>query len=355
VSGQPTVSRQAVLLIPGLRLYSQGEILDQFVSSLANSVQSQDCSKSTDARVAGLTGKRITCTPLDSNAQSREIDVFEAYYADLIPDVATASPLLKLRQGTALMAFWFFSRIWLAFSRKIYLAGSGLVTALLLLLWYVSVLAVGLAAVGNLPVSPDQAVLYRSAEILGNLGESLGSWSLWLGLGTLLSVLKVGRLANMSNFVRTFLQDRETSNQVRARSREPLRQILMSGEYDRLTVVAHSFGTVIAVDLMSDFPGANGVGVRTITLGGAVAVFSYVSSWLSKRTEVCQQNRHIASWIDYSSPSDWLGDEMPFQSTTFPFTKNRIDEMGGWLSRMSGRTHLGYFHRREVMEEVIRI
>jgi hypothetical protein len=346
------MTREAVLVIPGIRPAKQGEHLQVFLDGMRGAVEIADLSGPADAEIDGLKGKRVQCRFLQSGDE-KEIDIYECFFADLVPDLATAQPLIRLRDGTRLIFFWFFSGIWKGFRRNSYLASSGLVSSVMLLLWYFAVLAVGLSAIGSLPVDPENRLLAEAATAVGRLGAVFGEWSVWIGVGTILSFLRIGRIANISHFLRLYLATEDVRNTIRLRVREPLLQILKRSEYSRLTVVAHSFGVLVAIDVMADFVQKSGPKVSVVSIAGPAGVLMYVSTWLKQELDRCQNNPAIASWADFSSHSDWMGGSVPFEQPVFPFHAVGVPDLGGWTKRFTGGTHQAYFNRREVMESVI--
>ena len=272
-------TREAILLIPGIRPAKQGEHLDVFVDGMRGAVESAVCSSPSAAEIEGLKGKRIACRFLRDNSE-KEIDVYECFVSDLVPDLANAAPLPKLRDGTRLIFFWLFSGIWRALRNNKYLALTALASSIMLLLWYGAVLAVGLAAIGNLPVDDQSGLLSQGMKAIASFGDRLGKWSVWIGIGTILSFLRVGRVANISHFLRLYLEDEEIRNAMRSRIREPLYQLVTKGEYARVTVFAHSFGVLAATDVMADFVHEGDPKVRVISLGGPVAVVLKVGTWV---------------------------------------------------------------------------
>jgi hypothetical protein len=344
--------REAVLLVPGIRPSQQGEHLDTFVSGLQGSVEIARCSNPSPAAIEGLKGKCMTCRFL-AGGEEKQVDIYECFLSDLVPDLANAAPLLKLRDGTRLIFFWLFSGIWRAFRRNKYFALTALASSLMLLVWYLAVLAVGLTAIGNLPIDPENRLLAQAAAAVGRIGASLGQWSVWIGIGTLLSFLRVGRIANISHFLRLYLESEDVRNAIRLRVRDPLYQIIEKGEYSCVTVLAHSFGVLVTTDVMADFVQTGAAKVHVISLGGPVAVLLKVGSWVQRELDKCQKNSAITSWVDFSSDSDWMGDRMPFSQPVFDFRHETLDDMGGWIKRFTGGTHHVYFNRQEVTECVI--
>ena len=344
--------REAVLLVPGIRPARQGEHLDTFVSGLLGSVEIARCSTPSAGAIEGLKGKCVTCRFLASG-EEKQVDIYECFVADLVPDLANSAPLLKLRDGTRLIFFWIFSGIWRAFRRNKYFALTLLASSVMLFLWYSAVLTVGLTAIGNLPIDPENHLLSQAAAAIGSLGKSLGHWSVWIGIGALLSFLRVGRIANISHFLRLYLESEEVRNAIRMRMREPLYQIIEKGEYSRVTVLAHSLGVLVATDVMADFVLTGSAKVRVISLGSPVSVLLKIGFWVQQELNKCQRNAAIASWVDFSSDSDWMGDRMPFSQPVFDFKHETLGDMGGWIKRFTGGTHRAYFNRQEVTECVI--
>src|SRR5690606_11823942 len=98
------VLRDAIVLVPGARIAQQGAHLDVLINGLRNSAESVRCGDVSPALIAGLKGKRLPCTFVKTG-ETKQVDFFECYMSDLVPNLSQQSVLIKLRDGTKVLLF----------------------------------------------------------------------------------------------------------------------------------------------------------------------------------------------------------------------------------------------------------
>jgi len=342
--------RDAIVLVPGARIAQQGEHLEVLLEGLRNTAESVRLGEASPALIAGLKGKRLPCTVV-ATGETRQIDFFECYLSDLVPNLSQQSPRVKLWEGTKVLSFWFTSGMWKALRRHPYLVLSAIVSSVGFLLWYFSVLALGLTALGELKPPEGGGVVPHVLSLAALWGKRLGNWMVWLGLATVLGLSRADRLADIGHFLRRYLTCDELRGKFRNRLREPLYQIVDSGEYRQVIVLAHSFGTLVAADVLADFKPRGGPKLGVITLGSPIAVLLGMAAWLPEELKRCSENATLQFWVDFSSGSDWMGAPVAFErEPVFSFIPIALRDMGGFVDQFTGGAHRAYFHRREVTE-----
>lgn len=342
--------RDAIVLVPGARIAQQGEHLGVLLEGFRKAAESVICGAESEALIEGLKGRRLPFTFV-ATGETRQVDFFECYLSDLVPSLSQQSPLVKLREGTKVLLFWFTSGMWRGVRQHTYLVLSAIVSAIVFLLWYFSVLALGLTALGEFKPPEGSPLFAHAVSLAADWGKRLGSWVMWLGLATVLGMARADRLADISHFLRRYLTSDELREEFQYRLREPLYQIVRSGEYARVTLLAHSFGSLVAADVLAGFKHTGGPKVGVITLGSPAAVLLHMTTWLPDELKRCSENDDIEFWIDFSSCSDWMGAPVRFEGAlAFPFAPIELRGMGGLAAQFTGGAHRAYFHRREVME-----
>lgn len=270
-----------------------------------------------------------------------------------MPRLSTAKALTKLVSGTKLILFWLLSGVWTRLFTNTYMTIPSLVTAGMLLLWYFGVLVVGFTAVGELPLGGESEPLARAAAYIGGFGQAIGNWSVWVVVGAVLSFLRIARLVDLSHFVRLYLDESPIRNAVRQRVLDPLYRVMESGQYERVTVLGHSFGVMIATDVLADFTRKGTTEVRFVTLGGPLPLLLSVKSWVGREIQKCKRNLSLSSWTDFYSPTDWMCSQSPVENASYPTSARHLPDLGGWMKRASGETHQAYFSNQEVMEYLL--
>jgi hypothetical protein len=346
-------SKEAIILVPGIRPAQQDEQLDVLIGGLRKSAESVRVSETSVASIDGMKGKRVTCT-VRATGETKTIDFYECYLSDLVPRLSERRALPKLWEGTQILFFWAFSGLWKSLRAEPYLVLSAIVSSGVFLLWYFSVLALGLTALGEMKLEENSGLLLQAVKLASFLGAALGNWGLWLGLTTLLGLVRADRLADIGYFTRSYLGSDLFRGTIRSRVRDPLDRLTTSEQYSRVTVLAHSFGALVATDALAQFKYRAGPALGVITLGAPTVVLRNMAEWVPRELLTCARNSQIQFWLDFSSKSDWMGSQMDFgEKPTFPFVSARLRGMGGFLDQFTGGAHRAYFSRQEVVECLI--
>ena len=366
--------RRAIVLIPGLQREERFHRRDILISNL-ETVERHPLARGEDVSAGGETGLRLNLAALrgaGGAAQAPEIaslDVFEAYWADMIPEQVEQAPWTKLLQGFELVGYWVLSlRTWQAVANSLR-SGSSLIAVglvmggLTLVAWYLM-----LAVLIGQTVAPGGEVPEELAAIplVGDLVHLFGVASGWLAanawwavLPFLLAMLQVDALVLLARFIKDYFENREDDSGVGLRDRLRRRiagtlEAVLAADYDEVVVLAHSFGTVIATDILADWPHeADLKRLSLVSLGSPITVLRYRSSWLeSERREVLGKRR-IATWIDYFSPSDWLCGAVTGHRESYGEAMSRkLTFEAPWPQKLSGRTHLLYYRDPRVLEQL---
>lgn len=131
------------------------------------------------------------------------------------------------------------------------------------------------------------------------------------------------------------------------RVREQLQARLDPSEYSSLTVVGHSFGSVVAVDLFADLPPV-GVPVRILTMGSLLEILGKQAPWLKGEVATLSQRGDLVEWVDIKSHSDWFasGADIPESPVCREAT---IGSYGTFPDKLAARVHARYFDNQEAV------
>lgn len=199
----------------------------------------------------------------------------------------------------------------------------------------------------------------KLAKEIGNFGEKMGGWSVWLVASALLSLIPVNAGVDIFDFARRYLEDDTDGRILRAKIRQRisviLDDVLNENIYDRVTVLAHSFGVVIATDMLADYQHSKPI--RYISMGGALKALSYKSEWVEKEIKKCLSNDSLEVWIDCYSDQDWLCTKTPIpdgcSSKKIQYKKNNLKF--SLLKQISGKSHEHYFTDENVLKTILDI
>jgi hypothetical protein len=366
--------RRAIVLIPGMMREERFHRRDILISNL-ETVERHPLIRGAEVNAAGETGLRLTLAPLrGAGAPPQEpplasIDVFEAYWADMVPDQGEQAPWTKLAQGLELVGYWVFSlRSWQAVVMSLR-SGSSLIAiglimgGLTLLAWYLMLaVLVGQAVAPGGVVPDDLKNIPLVSDLVAAFGRATGwiathAW--WAVLPFLLAMLQVDALVLLARFIKDYFENREDESGVGLRDRLRRRiagtlEAVLGAGYDEVVVVAHSFGTVIATDILADWPHAADLKrLSLVSLGSPIGVLRYRSAWLESERREALDPRRLVSWIDYFSSSDWLCGAVTGHRESYGAEMSRkLRFEAPWPQKLTGQTHLLYYRDPRVLEQL---
>ncbi|MBN8227300.1 hypothetical protein JYK02_07225 [Corallococcus macrosporus] len=320
--------------------------------------------------IQGASGLQLQVTRHEDRS-TRSLDVYEAFWADLIPSLTRMGLKDRVLGGLELLAYWLFSGVWKGFRQRKVLTTSIVSGLVLLLFWYTSTLILFFSALKQDPTFPAMALpdttvrsansmLRHLADVVAPAASTLGSWKGWVLLSLLMGALPVHRAVDVANLVHRYLTDKLMRNGVvglrtdlRHRVHATLRAVVESGAYSRVTVVAHSFGAAMAVDVLADFRSSSSTAIRLVTLGGPLELLARRAEWFEKEIQRCADNGQLIQWIDFHSDEDWFCTKTPFRADDTRLIHRPIQQKASLGARMSGETHNRYLGDARVLQALL--
>lgn len=375
VSANDRIRRHAIVLIPGFRREERFFRRDILVRNLLMIERFPLC-ESGEVEVAGEQGKRLVSRPLRRNDAAAgqeagspnavsEIDIFEAFWADMIPESADRTPWQRLLWGFEIISYWVFNwRSWTAFGTSRYITLGLFAGGTLLVLWYISLALLAAQAIGQNPPEFLKAVPVLAPVFTAfvTTAAKFGSWQLWIVIALILPFLKVDELIMLASFIKDYFQNKpdETEVGLRHRLRKRVQATLENvyeSDYDEVTVLAHSFGTVLAIDLMADWPHLRDLSrTRLVTMGSPAAVLAHRSPWLAQEIRRLSERKEIAAWDDYYANTDWLCTAIPGRDNfAGAGAGHQIDFETRFLEKLTGQTHLLYYRDGRLLEDLVQV
>ena len=366
--------RRALVLIPGMMREERFRRREVLVSNL-ETVERHPLTRGEEITLGGETGLRLTLMLLRGGDGARQappfasIDVFEAYWADMIPEQAEQAPWTKLFQGLELVGYWVFNPgTWRAAVHSLrhgslLIALGLLMGGLTLVAWYVMLaVLVGQAIAPGGRVPEELAAIPVLSDLVhayGIVSDWLAAHAWWAVLPFLLAMLQVNALVLLARFIKDYFENREDKNGVGLRDRVRKRiagtlEAVLAADYDEVMVVAHSFGTVIATDILADWPHeADLKRLSLVSLGSPIAVLRYRSAWLEQERRAVLEARRLPAWVDYYSPSDWLCGAVTGHRERYGADMSRkLAFEAPWPQKLTGQTHLLYYRDPRVLEQL---
>ena len=369
--GRP--SRRAIILIPGLRREERFLRRDILVNNL-ETVERHPLRRVGDVVVDGEPGLRLAYEPLRRGGDEDDpprcgtshVDVFEAYWADMIPEQSDMSPWAKLLNGFELVGYWVFSlRSWRAVIGSLRsgsaMIGLGLISgALTLIAWYLLlVVLVGQAVAPGGVVPPALAfpIIEDFVAAYGRAAGAVATHAWWAFVPFVLTIMQVDAIVLLARFIKDYFENKEDENGVGLRDRlrkrvtGSLRAVLAAG-YDEVVVVAHSFGTVVVTDILADWPHRDDFDrLVLVSMGSPIAALRYRSTWLEGERARVLQRDGLTRWIDFFAPSDWLcGAYTGHQGRYGEAMSRRLSFEAPWPQKLAGLTHLSYYRDPQVLD-----
>ncbi|MDJ0736869.1 MAG: hypothetical protein QNJ47_22850 [Nostocaceae cyanobacterium] len=344
-SSSNTISTEAVIFIPGLSGEEKGYLFDILCEGLENQ-EWLDLKLIGEVNIPGHSSKRFGV--YSQQTLLKQIDIYEAFWLDIIADQRLSNKdfRTKLLGGTDLLIYWLFSPVWKAFYEAPSLIIGLLLSLLTLVFWYYGILVTLIKEVGENNHVFEQVIPINWGENATFIGQILDGWSFFIFIGIILSILgsfSVDKLIDKAHFVKRYLGNVGgilLRNKIRSRLRKITDDVLYN--YDKLTIVAHSFGAIIATDLLADYDSTKQV--EYITLGASLKLLSYRSKWIKKEIKKCLDNQFISEWNDFYSMQDWLGGKTPISSVSNS-AKIKFHEFPiqcSFIDRLLGITHIAY-------------
>ena len=314
----------------------------------------------------------------ESGAEN-ELHLYEASWGDFFTPLTNQKLLTQMRRGFQLIRHW--ARIPVLKLKNAYIVSGGLLTALGLILWWFGLISGGL----NMATLPSGALL--SDWIQGDLSDAtsseiflrtyLATWMSWpacltsLGIGALLNT-RLNQVVNILNFAFEYQTEENLREAIWNRIHQTAEEVLKSGKYERITFLSHSFGTVIHIDLMSDFKYSGPTEIRHITTGSPAAVMSIADAASLDRFQAALSNPTVKghNWKDFYSESDWMCTAMPDASQQYSFGEPKFQATARLIShynlrledahpvqnfirKLNGQFHTAYFDDPGMLNELV--
>ena len=353
--------KEAVIFVAGFDAQCQDYYLDQFLEpGLLTQLEDLDIKRDPDAvKIPGQTGRRFIC---QLEGGEKTMDIYEVYWNDLVDRLSTKEIRQKFGRGLAVILYWF-SHGWkiMRISPIFFIQAS--IILVLVLLWYFGIVVLVLAALA------DQAALTSIpwlqtylVPVVGWATDGFG-WQVWLLISALLAVLPVSinLVIDFTDFFITYLKDESSHGKppiravLRKRIKQAVDNVTSEDSYERVTVLAHSLGGLIATDFLADYHDQAGRQFRFITWGSALESSSSATNWMGSEIKKCLDNPHVVRWDDFYSNQDWFCSKVPVPKD-HPEPKLVSKEVSfkvSLLKQWSGESHMGYFFDPKVLRHLV--
>ncbi|MFC6633332.1 alpha/beta hydrolase [Microbulbifer taiwanensis] len=348
------MKKELILFVPGMAVEHRGQYLDMLHDGLKSYCADHGLNYQS-AEVAATDGSSAKF--IDLPDEGRRLEMQEVYWSDLVPLLSQLSVFGKIIRGAELLLFWLRSkRLWQVVRQAKYMTVSMLLTVALVLFWYSTALLAGLEAVASKPQ------LFGIPVNLGRLGElieRIPGWQLWAVFSGLLILLPTTLVLDISYGTKAYLQNLNgLSQKVKARLARAISCVEDNQDYERITLVAHSFGTVVAAEALADYAGPAADKIRLITLGGPLLVMGARAPRIEEAARsliggMQGDDRRLNSWLDFYSHQDWLCTVSVSGVTQPGYEAKPLESKVSMTDKYSGKSHQLYFQDYDVMKAIL--
>jgi hypothetical protein len=361
------MKKELLLFVPGLSSTKPGNYTAALMKNLTNFAGEQN----TGAKFAQADGdsNAYLYTPAEESEPARLYEFREIIWADLPTKLSALHAVKKAIKGLSLLGFAapLFIRPRVIWGNKFQVfAAFG--SAVVLLLWYISVIIVvpGVAAnyygLGGTPA--DGWIEAASGWLTAALAWLV---PVWAGASALMLVLPVTRFVDGASAMKQYLRDEDSvAEAARQRVVEALTEVRtkefeadregLHPPYDRITVLAYSFGAVPTIETLNNFFHGGAVPpripIRLVTLGAPLPLAAATRKRVADAVDKLAGGPLLSKWHFLWSPSDWLSADpanigLPRQEDSERFEPHKLNLAGhGWLAK----THSAYFAEDSLAE-----
>jgi len=130
--------------------------------------------------------------------------------------------------------------------------------------------------------------------------------------------------------------------------------------YERLLLVAHSHGTVIALDLLGIVPPSECPRLHVVTIGSPIISAWFWGEWIDDALKLALTHSRVAAWTDLHSRTDMLCGPVPhpdrfhLRASVKPSVEVKFMPKPPWILRMSGQTHDRYLDDEETAKQILK-
>ncbi|MGV0106768.1 hypothetical protein NSTCB13_05600 [Nostoc sp. DSM 114160] len=354
-------TQKAIIFVPAFTSKEKDYYINHYLAiGLTNRLDQRIYLEPEEVKISGQTGRRFTYQ--DTVGMNNNIDIYEIYWRDLIDDLNDKNIRQRVLRGIYLFFYWFFALFKIGKTSKLFFLQI-LTILFLIIAWEYSTLTIALTAIGNDPNALGFNLPKDMADTLSNLGKTFGSWPVWLITSALLSMLptSANSLINLLDFIVRYAED-ETQKELgglrdklRHRLISVLNDILTESKYEKITVLSHSLGTVLATDLLADYKHSSLKKINFITLGSPLKTLAYLSNWIPEEVVKCLNSESLEKWYDFYSNQDWLCTKVPISPAmeNNKFQARCISLKVSLVKQITRESHDAYFFDKTVLQKII--
>ncbi len=355
-------TQEAIIFVPGFGSKKKDYYINHYLAlGLTNRLEDKRIYlEPEEIKISGQTARRFS---FESTIETKKkVDIYEVYWNDLVDDINDKSIRYRFFRGIYLLFYYFIALFKIGKMSRIFFLQ--VVSVLFLIAaWEYSTVIMALTIIGNDPNALGIQLSKNMTDYLGTLGKNFSGLQIWLFTSALLSLLPVptNSLINLLDFMVRYAEDDTEKgigslrDRLRCRLASVLDDVLHDSKYQKITVLSHSLGTVLATDLLADYKPLESKKITFITLGSPLKLLASMSDWISGEIIKCLNNESIEKWNDFYSEKDWLCTKVPVppNDKSEKFHSISISLKVSLSKQMSGESHNAYFFDEVVLRKII--
>jgi len=368
---------EAIILIHGIDGKTPGDILSKLERGITDSSLMGSVAVKVPLKVGESEARVLEVSRKADGSQNKHLHLYELFWGDTIDKITDLGIRNQIGRGFSLIIYWICTPFLKARNRYIALGGS--FAALGMLIWWYGLVITALGIAIPLTNGEERSI----SDFFAELSSKGGFWSypLWviqyatsvyMGLAAMIlttpMTTAIESIVNILHFCQRYMFEENLRHRIWKRLNFLITELDATNQYSRITVLSHSFGTVIHVNWMADYKGNCNTLLRHITMGGPLAVMALRSKVILNDMIRALSNSYIKSqeWTDFYSKYDWMCTEMPdssdersYKTVTLRNADRIIDsrhlsfDNTSFKKQILGSHHTEYFQNEEVIEKLI--
>ncbi|MCP4341920.1 MAG: hypothetical protein GY799_24310 [Desulfobulbaceae bacterium] len=292
------MTKELVLFIPGISANNHGEYLGKLLAGIENYCQGNEI-KLTNFKENEQFDTLKKIEIIEAENRGKRIDFKEIYWGDLKPNLSEEKSLIKMIRGFDLLTYWAFSKnIWHQAKHSKFLIINTVVTLLILCLWYVGIFSLGLQAISG--YFSDQLPVPQAIK---SFGAWIAGYKLWLPTTILMAFIPINSMVNAIHTAKSYIQNRNGFfHNACGKIRKEILTIVNSAHgYDKITVLSHSFGVVLATEVLAELEPRSSTSITKISMGGPLKLICAKSDRVAKAVNKICSRPFITEWLEIST------------------------------------------------------
>jgi hypothetical protein len=338
-----SVTKELVLLVPGLGGHEREYYLELLAKGI---IEFGDVSPDLFSDFRPLArqsvGSREFCFDFE-DGRKKAISIQEVYWEDLWPSLSKSSLYWRAILGLLVIRYWLNTRLISGSRTSRSMRGLMLFSAGFLLIWYLStILFVAHSIPSDWIAFPLPAYTHRIIPVV------------WGVVTLFLAANVTSEMIDLSYGVYSYMADRRgIRERVRRRIAVALRHAAEQTDYDRVTIFAHSFGTMAVVDALADDIAQSLPAMRLITAGSPIEFLNKRDPTVGTTVKQCADQENIREWIDFYSIADAFCSCVPLGNACKKFKAQQIDLGVSRLEAFLGEGHDTYFRHYQILRTLL--